>query len=193
MRNRVGQRAMRQTVSHKGRSLFANLLTPPLFFLRLRPVLRVFGSFCRAVDATHAAGRVLRSGRLRRRQETEHRVSRRSERAQQAVEVCRGRRRGGTETGESRGRMGSTGHTGEWRAFHEWHGKLGGGCRGYVDRRPDGLRSVLSLFFLCDAQWTFISVDGKPMPFSQVGEEHHDLMTADEYAAYFEIFQQRSG
>jgi transcription initiation factor TFIIE subunit alpha len=37
-----------------------------------------------------------------------------------------------------------------------------------------------------------ISVDGKPMPFSQVGEEHHDLMTADEYAAYFEIFQQRS-
>jgi transcription initiation factor TFIIE subunit alpha len=35
-------------------------------------------------------------------------------------------------------------------------------------------------------------VDGKPMPFSQVGEEHHDLMTADEYAAYFEIFQQRS-
>ena len=36
------------------------------------------------------------------------------------------------------------------------------------------------------------SVDGKPMPFSQVGEEHHDLMTADEYTAYFEIFQQRS-
>jgi transcription initiation factor TFIIE subunit alpha len=35
-------------------------------------------------------------------------------------------------------------------------------------------------------------VDGKPMPFSQVGEEHHDLMTADEYTAYFEIFQQRS-
>ena len=30
------------------------------------------------------------------------------------------------------------------------------------------------------------------MPFSQVGEEHHDLMTADEYAANFEIFQQRS-
>ncbi|KAI0307613.1 TFIIE alpha subunit-domain-containing protein [Multifurca ochricompacta] len=37
-----------------------------------------------------------------------------------------------------------------------------------------------------------VYVDGKPMPFSQVGEEHHDLMTADEYAAYFEIFQQRS-
>jgi transcription initiation factor TFIIE subunit alpha len=37
-----------------------------------------------------------------------------------------------------------------------------------------------------------LSVDGKPMPFSQVGEEHHDLMTADEYTAYFEIFQQRS-
>jgi len=38
----------------------------------------------------------------------------------------------------------------------------------------------------------FISVDGNPIPFSQVGEEHHDLMTAEEYAAYFEIFQQRS-
>ncbi|KAI0271489.1 TFIIE alpha subunit-domain-containing protein [Gloeopeniophorella convolvens] len=36
-----------------------------------------------------------------------------------------------------------------------------------------------------------VFVDGKPMPFSQVGEEHHDLMTADEYAAYFEIYQQR--
>ncbi|KAN0121598.1 TFIIE alpha subunit domain containing protein [Russula decolorans] len=37
-----------------------------------------------------------------------------------------------------------------------------------------------------------VYVDGKPMPFSQVGEEHHELMTADEYTAYFEIFQQRS-
>jgi len=37
-----------------------------------------------------------------------------------------------------------------------------------------------------------VYVDGKGMPFSQVGEEHHDLMTADEYATYFEIFQQRS-
>jgi len=37
-----------------------------------------------------------------------------------------------------------------------------------------------------------VYVDGKPMPYSQVGEEHHDMMTADEYAAYFEIFQQRS-
>jgi transcription initiation factor TFIIE subunit alpha len=36
------------------------------------------------------------------------------------------------------------------------------------------------------------SVDGKPMPLSQVGEEHHDLMTADEYVAYFEIFSARS-
>ncbi|KAI9445407.1 TFIIE alpha subunit-domain-containing protein [Lactarius indigo] len=37
-----------------------------------------------------------------------------------------------------------------------------------------------------------VYVDGKPMPFSQIEEEHHDLMTADEWAAYFEIFQQRS-
>lgn len=37
-----------------------------------------------------------------------------------------------------------------------------------------------------------VYVDGKPLPFSQVEEDHHDLMTADEWAAYFEIFQQRS-
>jgi hypothetical protein len=55
---------------------------------------------------------------------------------------------------------------------------------------------VYGLFFLhlfyAMLKGIFISVDGKQMPFSQVGEEHHDLMTADEYAAYFEIFQQRS-
>lgn len=139
----------------KGVQCFAKTHQLPLPFLRLRPVLRVFGSFGRAVDATHAAGRVLRFGRLRGGQEAEHRVSRRSQRAQQAVEVGRERRQGGTETGEGRGRMGSTGRTGEWRAFDEWHGKLGGECGGFANRRPDGLRCVLSLFFLCDAQWTF--------------------------------------
>jgi len=48
---------------------------------RLRSVLRVFGSLSRTIDTTHAARRVLRIGRFRRRQETEYRVSRLSERA----------------------------------------------------------------------------------------------------------------
>ncbi len=47
-------------------------------------------------------------------------------------------------------------------------------------------------FFMSCSMDLHFSVDGKAMPFSQVGEEHHDLMTADEYATYFEIFQQRS-
>jgi transcription initiation factor TFIIE subunit alpha len=60
--------------------------------------------------------------------------------------------------------------------------------------------TVYGLYFFCSGRFLDVvmlnepsfSVDGKPMPFSQVGEEHHDLMTADEYTAYFEIFQQRS-
>jgi transcription initiation factor TFIIE subunit alpha len=31
------------------------------------------------------------------------------------------------------------------------------------------------------------------MPYSAVTEEHHELMTADEYTAYFDVFQARSG
>jgi transcription initiation factor TFIIE subunit alpha len=71
---------------------------------------------------------------------------------------------------------------------------------------PDGEGAVLAeddpvVYGLYFVSWRFpkvvlnrrsLSVDGKPIPLSQVGEEHHDLMTADEYAAYFEIFQQRS-
>jgi hypothetical protein len=75
------------------RAHLSAFLRPWSHFCRLRPVLRVFGSFGRAVDATHAVGRVLRSGRLRRGQEAEHRVPRLSQRAQQAIEIDRERRR----------------------------------------------------------------------------------------------------
>ena len=37
-----------------------------------------------------------------------------------------------------------------------------------------------------------LSVNGVPKPYSQVTEEDHDLMTPDEYTAYFEILQARS-
>ena len=37
-----------------------------------------------------------------------------------------------------------------------------------------------------------LSVNGVLKPYSQVTEEDHDLMTPDEYTAYFEILQARS-
>ncbi|KAH9478542.1 Transcription initiation factor IIE subunit alpha [Psilocybe cubensis] len=37
-----------------------------------------------------------------------------------------------------------------------------------------------------------VMVNGTPKPYSQVTEEDHDLMTPDEYTAYFEIVQERS-
>ncbi|KJA14953.1 hypothetical protein HYPSUDRAFT_208266 [Hypholoma sublateritium FD-334 SS-4] len=37
-----------------------------------------------------------------------------------------------------------------------------------------------------------VNVNGFPKPYSQVTEEDHDLMTPDEYTAYFEILQARS-
>ncbi|KAF8962636.1 TFIIE alpha subunit-domain-containing protein [Flammula alnicola] len=37
-----------------------------------------------------------------------------------------------------------------------------------------------------------VNVNGFPKPYSQVTEEDHDLMTPDEYMAYFEILQARS-
>ena len=56
----------------------ATPLTPCILstsFNRLRPVLRVFSRFGRTIYTTHALGRVPRSGRFRRGQEAEHRVS----------------------------------------------------------------------------------------------------------------------
>lgn len=38
-----------------------------------------------------------------------------------------------------------------------------------------------------------VYVSGKPMKFSEINEEHHDMMTADEYTAYFEVFQAQGG
>lgn len=53
---------------------------------------------------------------------------------------------------------------------------------------------VFTLFFSSlhtAAKWSF-EVNGKPVPYSQVTEEDHELMTPDEYTAYFEIMQSRS-
>ncbi|KAM6503446.1 TFIIE alpha subunit domain containing protein [Amanita muscaria] len=38
-----------------------------------------------------------------------------------------------------------------------------------------------------------IYVNGAPVPFSGITEEHHELMTPDEYTAYFNVLQDRSG
>ncbi|KAF4583422.1 TFIIE alpha subunit family protein [Pleurotus pulmonarius] len=37
-----------------------------------------------------------------------------------------------------------------------------------------------------------VYVNGKPIPYSRVTEEDHDLMTPDEYTAFFEVMQARS-
>lgn len=37
-----------------------------------------------------------------------------------------------------------------------------------------------------------VYVNGKPVPYSQVTEEDHELMTPDEYTAFFEVMQARS-
>jgi hypothetical protein len=38
----------------------------------------------------------------------------------------------------------------------------------------------------------FSLVAGEPKPYSQITDEDHELMTPEEYTAYFEIFQARS-
>ena len=134
-------------------------INPYTFYCRLRPVLRVLGSFGRAVDATHAVGRVLRPGRLRRGQEAEHRVPRLSQRAQQALEIDRERRRRRTKAGQGerrRQRMGSgSGSAGtrtrtrEWGTAapsREWRGKCGTECGGRSGGRGRSQR-IWSVFF----------------------------------------------
>ncbi|KAF8637861.1 hypothetical protein AX17_002487 [Amanita inopinata Kibby_2008] len=39
---------------------------------------------------------------------------------------------------------------------------------------------------------SIVYVNGAPVPFSQVTEEHHEMMSPDEYTAYFDILQERS-
>lgn len=46
---------------------------------------------------------------------------------------------------------------------------------------------------LCRLLLTNFSVNGQSMKFSEVTEDHHELMTADEYTAYFEVYQAREG
>ncbi|KAF8627334.1 hypothetical protein AX15_004407 [Amanita polypyramis BW_CC] len=38
----------------------------------------------------------------------------------------------------------------------------------------------------------FVYVNGAAVPFSEITEEHHELMTPDEYTAYFDILQERT-
>lgn len=40
---------------------------------------------------------------------------------------------------------------------------------------------------------TKCSVSGKPMKFSEITEEHHEMMTTEEYTAYFEAYQTHGG
>ncbi len=39
---------------------------------------------------------------------------------------------------------------------------------------------------------TSMSVNGEPVPFSQITEEHQDAMTPEEYTAYYEVLSARS-
>ena len=53
--------------------------------------------------------------------------------------------------------------------------------------------SLAPLLFVAVSSYTACdTVNGKPVPYSQVAEEDHDLMTPDEYTAYFEVMQARS-
>jgi transcription initiation factor TFIIE subunit alpha len=45
----------------------------------------------------------------------------------------------------------------------------------------------------CECTLMTSPVNGEPMPFSAVTDEHHERMTADEYTAYFDVFQARGG
>jgi len=47
--------------------------------------------------------------------------------------------------------------------------------------------------FVVDGDDPIVYVDGKPMKYSEVTEEHHEHMTADEYDEYYKIFTSREG
>ena len=50
--------------------------------------------------------------------------------------------------------------------------------------------SILRQLALVEAN--YLLVNGEPMKFSEVTEEHQELMTPEEYTAYFDVFQARS-
>lgn len=52
-----------------------------------------------------------------------------------------------------------------------------------------GAPPVLLFSALSDDNW--ILVNGAPMPYSQVTEAEHDLMTPEEYTAFFQIMQEQ--
>ena len=48
-------------------------------------------------------------------------------------------------------------------------------------------------FLSADGLPCFLVVNGEQMPYSQVTDEHHELMTPEEYTAYFEVYQAKNG
>ncbi|KAF8740047.1 hypothetical protein AX14_008956 [Amanita brunnescens Koide BX004] len=60
---------------------------------------------------------------------------------------------------------------------------------GFTDARPVADEELSPAPLLDDP---IVYVNGAPVPFSEITEEHHELMTPDEYTAYFDILQERS-
>ena len=54
------------------------------------------------------------------------------------------------------------------------------------------LRSLFPLPPGCETVLTGCTVNGEPVPFSQITEEHQEAMTPEEYTAYFEVLDARS-
>ena len=54
------------------------------------------------------------------------------------------------------------------------------------------LRSLFPLPPGYEAVLTGCTVNGEPVPFSQITEEHQEAMTPEEYTAYFEVLDARS-
>ncbi|KAK2461270.1 hypothetical protein APHAL10511_006797 [Amanita phalloides] len=58
-----------------------------------------------------------------------------------------------------------------------------------VSGHPNGSAELIPTDALDDPT---VYVNGAPLPFSEIAEEHHELMTPDEYTTYFNILQERT-
>lgn len=54
------------------------------------------------------------------------------------------------------------------------------------------VRRIASVLYLDAANASPVSVNGEPVPLSQVTEEHQEAMTTDEYTAYYEVLSAQS-
>lgn len=54
------------------------------------------------------------------------------------------------------------------------------------------MECFILFYFISDVALTGRVVSGAPTPFSKVTEEDQELMTPEEYSAYFEVFQSRA-